>query len=69
MGLMNRVLRTTGAVAGEGLLKRALELRRTAQLTAPAPDPSRVVQLEPAGPRQVNAEKKKPSLPYSKRAA
>jgi hypothetical protein len=69
MGLMNRVLRTTGAVAGDGLLKRALELRQTARQNLPAPAPARSVPLEPAAIRQVDAEKKKPSQPYSTRAA
>jgi hypothetical protein len=69
MGLMSRVLRTTGAVAGDGLLKRALELRRTAQLGNARPSPASTVSLQPAGLRQVDAEKKKPSPQYSKRAA
>ena len=69
MGLMNRVLSTTGAVAGDGLLKRALELRQSAQARTQKASAVGALVLEPTTSRQVDEEKKKPSLRYWKRAA
>ena len=69
MGLMHRILSRTGAVAGDGLLKRALELRSAAQKKAA--DSSLAGQLppQPSDLAQVEAEKKKPLRRFSKRAA
>ena len=69
MGLMNRILSQSGAVAGDGLLKRALELRRAAQKKADDPVMVHEMAGHTASPMQVDAEKKKPLRPFWKRAA
>ncbi len=69
MGLMSRILSRTGSVAGEGLLKKALELRQVAQDAASEPVPAGERQHLPADQEQVEAEKKKPLRRFSTRAA
>ncbi len=69
MGLMSRILSKTGAVAGDGLLKRALKLRSAAQKKTGDSTLAGELPLRPADPAQVEAEKKKPLQRFSKRAA
>ncbi len=69
MGLMNRVLRWTGEVAGDGLLKRALELRRVAQDKGSGLALAGELPPQPAGRGQIDAEKKKPLRQSSRKAA
>ncbi len=69
MGLMSRILSKTGAVAGAGLLKRALELQRVARDKIGDPALAGELPPQPPGRGQIDAEKKKPSLQSSKRAA
>ncbi|MBU8913852.1 MAG: hypothetical protein KOO61_07505 [Spirochaetales bacterium] len=69
MGLMSRILSKTGAVAGDGLLKRALELRLAAQKKVGDPVLIGALPTRPVDPAEADAEKKKPLQRFSKRAA
>ena len=69
MGLMNRVLTSTGKTASDGLLGHALELRRAAQLK---PEEAEVVAATPTAAENrglTDSEKKKPSMLYCENAA
>ena len=69
MGLMSRVLSSSGTAGGDGLLRRALELRRAAQVRPAAPVASLHVSVEPASGTLTDPEKKKPSHQFGKKAA
>ena len=69
MGLMSRILSKIGTVAGDGLLKRAFELRSAAQKNAGDFTLIGELPAQPADPAQIEAEKKKPLQRFSKRAA
>lgn len=69
MGLMSRILSKTGSVAGDGLLKRALELRQAAQKKAGEPVMIGGLPTRPVDSAQADAQKKKPLQRYWKRAA
>ena len=69
MGLMSRILSRTGSAAGEGLLKRALELRQDAQDAAGESILAGERPSKTADRDQVEAEKKKPLRRFSTKAA
>lgn len=69
MGLMQRILSTSGTTAGDGLLKRALELRSTAQAT-PSPSVARsTASVAAARVGLPDTQKKKPSTTFLTNAA